>query len=89
MVGHVVQTVFELGWSNLANGAPLASAENSFDLLITTDQQLRYQQNLSGKDLGILVLMTTSWPRIMVDVPRILDVISQMSPGEYREITFT
>ena len=89
LVGHVVQTVFELGWSNLANGALLASAENSFDLLITTDQQLRYQQNLSGKDLGILVLMTTSWPRIMVDVPRILDVISQMSPGEYREITFT
>ena len=89
LAGHVVQTAFELGWSNLANGALLASAENSFDLLITTDQQLRYQQNLSGRNLGILVLMTTSWPRIMVNIPRILQAISQMSPGEYREISFT
>jgi hypothetical protein len=62
LAGHVVQTVFELGWSNLANGALLTAAEKPFDLLITTDQQLRYQQNLGGRTLGILVLMTTSWP---------------------------
>ena len=89
LTGHVVQTVFELGWSNLANGALLASAENSFDLLITTDQQLRYQQNLSGRSLSILVLMTTSWPRMMQSVPLILQEISQMSAGEYRELRFT
>ena len=88
LAGHLVQTVFELGWSNLANGALLASAENSFDL-ITTDQQMRYQQNLSGRSLGILVLMITSWPRIMLNVPLILQEISQMSAGEYREIKFT
>jgi hypothetical protein len=81
--------VFELGWSSLANGALLASAKNSFDLLVTTDQQLWYQQNLSGRNLGILVLMTTSWPRIMVHIPRILQAISQMRRGEYRELTFT
>jgi hypothetical protein len=51
LAGHFVQTVFELGWSNLANGALLASAE-IFDLLITTDQQLRHQQNLGGRSLG-------------------------------------
>ena len=84
-----MQTVFELGWSNLANGALLASAENYFDLLITTDQQLRYQQNLRGRNLGILVLMTTSWPRMMLNIPLILQAISQMSAREYREIAFT
>jgi hypothetical protein len=89
LVGHFVQTVFELGWSNLANGALLASAENSFDLLITTDQQLPYQQDLRGRNLGILVLMTTSWPRIMVHIPRIRQAISEMNTGEYREINFT
>ena len=88
LAGHVVQTVFELGWSSLANGALLASAESSFDLLITTDQQLRHQQNLSGRSLGILVLMTTSWPRMMLNIPLILQAISQMSAGEYREIAF-
>src|SRR5712664_1230032 len=89
LAGHLVQTVFELGWSNLANGALLASAEDSFDLIITSDQQMRYQQNLSGRSLGILVLMTTSWPRMMLNVPLILQEISQMRAGEYREIKFS
>ena len=89
LTDHAVQTVFELGWSTLANGALLAFAENSFDLLITTDQQLRYQQNLSGRTLGIVVLMTTSWPRIRVHVSQILQEISEMNAGEYREIKFT
>ena len=53
--GHSIETVFKLGWSNLENGALLALAEESFDLLITTDQQLRYQQNLTGRSLSILV----------------------------------
>jgi hypothetical protein len=47
LIAHTVQTAFELGWSNLENGALLAAAEGPFDLLITTDQQLRYQQNLA------------------------------------------
>jgi hypothetical protein len=44
LTGHNVQTAFEMGWSDLENGALLAAAENSFNLFITTDQQLRYQQ---------------------------------------------
>ena len=66
---YTVQTAFELGWSNLENGALLAAAEDSFDLLITTDQQLRYQQNLAGRKLSVLVLMTTSWPRMKEHLP--------------------
>ena len=62
LVGHVIETAFELGWSTLENGALLAAAEDSFNLLITTDQKLRYQQNLAGRNLSILVLMSTSWP---------------------------
>jgi len=85
---YTVQTAFELGWSNLENGALLAAAEDSFDLLITTDQQLRYQQNLAGRKLSVLVLMTTSWPRMKEHLPRISEVLSQMTPGEYRELSF-
>jgi hypothetical protein len=72
LVEHVVTTAFELGWSNLENGALLVAAEDSFDLLITTDQNMRYQQNITARNLRILVLMTTSWPRIQLFVPRIL-----------------
>lgn len=45
---HVVSTAFEMGWAELDNGALLKAAEQSFDILITTDQNLRYQQNLRG-----------------------------------------
>lgn len=85
--GHVVETAFTLGWSTLENGPLLAAAEESFDLLITTDQKLRYQQNLAGKKLTILVLMTTSWPRIQKCIPQILEAIDRSSPGEFSEIT--
>ncbi len=74
-------------WSTFENGALLAAAEDSFDLLITTDQKLRYQQNLAGKKLRILVLMTTSWPRIQKSIPQILEAIDRLSPGEFLEIT--
>jgi hypothetical protein len=87
LAGHVIETAFELGWSTLENGALLTAAEDSFDLLITTDQKLRYQQNLAGRKLSILVLMTTSWPRIKKSIPQILAAIDRTSPGELLEIT--
>jgi len=86
LIGHIVETAFELGWSNLQNGELLAMAENSFDLLITTDQQLHFQQDLSGRKLSVLVLMTTSWPRILLHIPRILDAIDKIDPGGYLEL---
>ena len=85
--GHIVETAFDLGWSTLENGALLAAAEGSFDLFITTDQKLRYQQRLAGKNLTILVLMTTSWPRIQESIPQILEAIDRSRAGEYLEIT--
>lgn len=60
LTSHTVSTAFEEGWATLDNGELLRVAEGVFDALITTDQNLRYQQNLSGRRLGILVLPTTS-----------------------------
>jgi hypothetical protein len=66
---HTVETAAELGWSELGNGELIAAAEEAgFDLMITTDQNLRYQQNLAERRIGIVVLMTTSWPRIQRQV---------------------
>ena len=85
--GHTVETAFELGWSTLENGELLAAAEDSFDLMITTDQNLRYQQNLAGRNLSILVLMSTSWPLLQKSVKQILEAIDRLGPGELSEIT--
>lgn len=87
LIGHIVETAFELGWSTLENGELLAAAEDSFDLLITTDQNLRYQQNLAGRKLSVLVPMTTSWPRIQRSIPQILKAIERSTLVKYSEIT--
>ena len=84
--GHTVATAFELGWSSLANGDLLREAEAQFDLLITTDQNLRYQQNLAGRRLAILVLPTTSWPEISQHEGEIVAAATSLKPGEYREL---
>jgi hypothetical protein len=65
LAGHIVITAFEQGWSNLENGDLIREAEAAgFQVLITTDQNIRYQQNLRDRTLAILVLPTTSWPKI-------------------------
>jgi len=58
---HTVQTASELGWSNLSNGDLLAAAQEQFDALITTDQNLSYQQDVSSRTIAIIVLTTTRW----------------------------
>jgi hypothetical protein len=89
LIGHTVSTAFEMGWAELANGELLDAAEAGFDVLITTDQNLRHQQNLSGRRLAILVLPTTSWPVIQNHTAEVADAVKQVRPGEYRELTFS
>jgi predicted nuclease of predicted toxin-antitoxin system len=86
LAGHDVITVFELGWADLTNGDLLERAERSFHLLLTTDQNLRYQQNLERRNLAIIVLMTTSWPRIRAEVARVVETVSRIQPGKYIEV---
>ncbi|MGH7860048.1 MAG: hypothetical protein ACREQY_22195, partial [Candidatus Binatia bacterium] len=76
-----VRTAFELGWSELANGELLTVAEREFDVLVTTDRNLRFQQRLSGRSLAILVLPTTSWPRLRERADEIAAVIAALEPG--------
>jgi hypothetical protein len=74
--------------STLNNGDLLSAAEPEFDLLITTDGNLRHQRRLSGRRLSILVLPTTSWLRIREHGREILDEVALLEPGEYRELTW-
>ncbi len=83
---HFVATAFELGWASLDNGDLLREAEAQLDLLITTDQNLRYQQNLAGRRLAILVLPTTSWPEISQHEAEVVAAVNTINPGEYLEL---
>ena len=75
LVGHEVQTAYERGWSDLSNGDLLRAAEDAgYQLFLTTDQNLVYQQNLRGRQIAIVVLLSTSWPRISRRVDEIAGI---------------
>ena len=80
---HEITTAFEMGWSNLQNGEMLRAAEGRFDLLVTTDQNLGYQQNLAGRHLAILVLPTTNWLEIRVHAEEVFSAVETIRSGEY------
>jgi hypothetical protein len=87
LTNHVVDTAFERGWSTLRNGELLDVAEHErYDLLITTDQNLRYQQPLAARPLAIIVLLSTSWPRIQRRIEAIQAAVERVVPGGHEEI---
>ena len=82
-------TVFEMGWSTLQNGDLLARTEaHGFEVFLTTDRNLKYQQNLAKRTLAIVVLLTTSWPIIRANADRVAVSVESASPGSYFEVTF-
>ena len=84
--GHSVETAYEKGWSALRNGELLAKAEAEFDVLVTTDRNLRHQQNLAERRIAILVLPTTSWPRLQRITREIAAAVASLKPGQYLEV---
>lgn len=88
LAGHEVSTAAEMNWSRLTNGELLNAAERQFDLLVTTDQQLRSQQNFSGRKLSILVLPFASWPKLQPKAAAIAIRVATIRTGEYVELQF-
>lgn len=79
-------TAYEQGRSDLANGDLLRTAENAgFECLVTADQKLRNQQNLSERKIGIVVLLSANWPRMQGKADTIAARIATVRSGEYVE----
>jgi hypothetical protein len=85
LILHQVSRAFKLGWAKKKNGELLALSESAgFDLLVTTDQRMRYQQNFFGRRLAIFVLGRGNWPEIEPFVSQIVSTIDGISaPGLY------
>lgn len=87
LTDFAVETAGERGWSTLENGDLLQAAEIAgFDVLRTTDSNLKYQQNLATRRIAIVVLSATSWPRIQRLIPRIRGALSSAASGSYLEV---
>lgn len=86
-LSHHVSTAYELGWATLKNGELLAAAEsNRFEVFVTTDANLAYQQNLSNRKIAIVVLSSTSWPRIQKNIKAIVQAVDTSTPNSYQRV---
>src|SRR5204863_9312521 len=82
--GHTIVTTWFQGWSGLDNGEVLAAAEEAgFDLFITADQGLSYQQNLAGRRISLLVLSTNTWGLVKERISEIQAAIEEARPGSF------
>ena len=82
--GHTVKTATRQGWSMLRNGELLKAAEDAgFELLVTTDKNLAYQQNLANRKIAIVVLGNSQWPVLRHYVEKVVAAVNKANPGSY------
>jgi predicted nuclease of predicted toxin-antitoxin system len=81
--GHEVVSVQEHGWGGVKNGALLQLAEGEFDLFLTADKNLRYQQNLRGRKLAIVLLPTNHWPTLRDHIAEIQAALDAARPADF------
>jgi len=88
LAGHTIQTAQDKGWDTLSNGALLNAAEEAgFELLLTTDRRIRYQQNMGARRIALVVLTgSTKWSRVRQHSDRIAAAIASAIPGSYSEV---
>ena len=85
--GHVVIESIERGWNRLVNGALLDAAEAAgFQVLITADKNMHYQQNLTGRKISIIVLGHAQWPVLRRHVEKVVAAVDAATPGSYTEV---
>jgi hypothetical protein len=91
LTGHSVSTAQARGWDRLANGELLSQAEAAgFEVMVTTDRRIRYQQNLSGRLIALVVLAgSTKWSRIRLHLEEISAAVSSAKPDSYSEVTIS
>lgn len=83
-----VRTAQEMGWGELKNGVLLKQAETQFEAFVTTDKNLKYQQNLTGRKLAILVLPTNDWNILKQHPVEISTAVKSLTPGDFVELSF-
>jgi hypothetical protein len=88
LVGHEIATITGLGWRGIKNSELLHRAQGSFEVLVTMDRNLEFQQNIAGFELGILLVLAHSNRMVHLHplVPAILEAIEAVRPGQLRRV---
>jgi len=87
LTGHTVVEAIERGGDRLTNGELIAAAEAAgFELLLTTDKNMRYQQNLKGRKIAFVVIGNQQWPILQRYVDRVATAVNAATSGSYTEV---
>ncbi|MGO9586438.1 MAG: DUF5615 family PIN-like protein [Limisphaerales bacterium] len=86
LTGHTFVSAQQKGWGGFKNGRLLALAEPEFDLFLTSDRNLLYQQNLKGRKIAILLLSTNHWPTLKKRVPLVQAALDKILPDEFARL---
>ncbi len=87
LYAHEVTEAIERGWDRISNGELLRLAEDAgFDLLLTTDKKIRYQQNLKSRRIALVVLGNSTWRIVRLYLDRIVAAVDASTPGSYVEV---
>lgn len=85
--GHTVTRARDRGWDTLSNGDLLTEAERAgFDVFLTADKNIQYQQNLAGRRIAVVVLSTPQWPLVRLHIEKIAAAVNAATPGSYTEV---
>ena len=85
--GPEVKEAFELGWERLSNGELLNAAEkDGFEILITADKNIRYQQNLTGRKIALIVIGNAQWPILRRHLSHVMELADAATHGSYVEV---
>ena len=85
LIGHTCTSPQRSGWGGFENGELLRLAEEEYDLFVTSDQNLRYQQNLADRKIAILELSTNDWATIRKNLAAVVARINTMQPREFAQ----
>ncbi len=84
---HEVTFARKIGWHELENSALIERAEAAgYDLLLSTDKNIRYQQNLEGRRIALVILGNTQWPLVQLQLDAIAAAVNRSTPGSYTEV---
>jgi hypothetical protein len=87
LIGHEVTFARQIGWAELENGELIQRAEEAgYELLLSTDKNIRYQQNLIGRKIALIVLGNPQWPIVRLHLDRIIAAVNACTPGSYTEV---
>ena len=84
LTGHEITFARRIGWHELENGELIQQAEEAgYDVLLSTDKNIRYQQNLSSRKIALVVLANSQWPVVRLYLDRIAAAVNAATPGSY------